>query len=247
MIEVIPALDITGGLVVDARFGSRDRHVPLDTFLAASSAPVEVVEGMLRVFPFRRVYLTDLDAIAGRPTQIYTVASLQIHFPHVEFWVDNGAGDDAGVRAWLEHRPGLLVLGSDAQKDASLLARYRDTDRIVLSLDYRAEAGVGAADIFEWPTLWPERVIVSTAARSGFGAGPDLARLRAVRASAGSRSIYAAGCVRDAHDLSVLEEAGMAGALVASGLYDRRIRTEDLEEVARAAPDDMVRTAQTAI
>ena len=247
MIEVIPFLDIRGGQVVDTRFGSRGRALPLDTSLAPSSAPTEVVEGMLRVFPFRRLYLTDLDAVAGRPAQIYTVASLETRFPEVEFWVDNGVGDDVGVCSWLEHRQGLLVLGSDAQKDASLLARYRDTDRIVLSLDYRAEAGVGAAEIFELPALWPERVIVSTVARAGSGAGPDLARLRAVKASAGARSIYAAGCVRDANDLIVLEEAGLTGALVAAGLYDGRIRTEHLEGFAFGASDDVVQRAETAV
>ena len=247
MIEVIPVIVIRGGQVVDTRFGSRGTPVPLDTPLASSSAPAEVVAGMLGVFPFRRLYLTDLDAIAGRPAQIYTVASLQTRFPEVEFWVENGACDDIGVRSWLEHRQGLLVLGSDAQKDASLLARYGDTDRIVLSLDYGAKAGVGAAEIFEQPTLWPERVIVSTVARAGSGARPDLARLRAVKASAGARSIYAAGCVRDANDLAVLEEAGLTGALVVAGLHDGRIRTEDLEGFAWAASDAMVLRAETAL
>ncbi len=70
-----------------------------------------------------------------------------------------------------------------------------------------------------------------TLARVGSGAGPDLARLAAIRSVAGEREIYAAGGVRDAVDLSALKAAGAAGALIATALHDGRIGRADLEAI----------------
>ena len=72
----------------------------------------------------------------------------------------------------------------------------------MLSLDFRGDAFQGPQEILAEPALWPRRVIVMTLARVGSGAGPDLARLAAIRSIAGGREIYAAGGVRDAADLS---------------------------------------------
>lgn len=230
MIDVVPTIEIRAGDVVDSRLTVGDLVAPLVTPIAASCAPVDVVEGLLRIFPFRRMHLLDRDALDGAPAQVYTTASLETRFPDVEFWVDNGASDEAAVRAWLEHRRSLLVLGSQTQTDGRLVAHYAPTERIVLSLDYRGEAGAGAADIFEQPAFWPTRVLVVTPAR--IGAGPDVPKLRAVKACAGDRAIYAGTGVRDARDLAALEDAGIEGGLVSSALHEGRIGAEDLAATA---------------
>ena len=67
-----------------------------------------------------------------------------------------------------------------------------------------------------------------TLARVGSGAGPDLDRLRSIRDAAPGKKVYAAGGVRDAADLIALKRAGMAGALVASCLHDRRLSGSDI-------------------
>ena len=60
--------------------------------------------------------------------------------------------------------------------------------------------------------------------------GPDLDRLRAIRAAAPDRAIYAAGGVRGAADLKALRRDGIAGALVATSLHDGRLTSSDIAE-----------------
>jgi len=60
----------------------------------------------------------------------------------------------------------------------------------------------------------------------GTTAGPDLARLARCRALAPKSRCYSAGGVRDIRDLERLQDAGAAGALLASALHDGLINAE---------------------
>jgi phosphoribosylformimino-5-aminoimidazole carboxamide ribotide isomerase len=88
-------------------------------------------------------------------------------------------------------------------------------------------------------SAWPEKVIVMTLAHVGSGAGPDVERLAAVRASAPGHKIYAAGGVRDVNDLIALARAGITGALVATSLHDGRLGRADIERVAAETASDL--------
>ena len=70
-------------------------------------------------------------------------------------------------------------------------------------------------------------------ARVGGTAGPDLRRLRGVRAQAPGRRVYAAGGVRGAKDLAELRAVGCAGVLLASALHDGRLGSGELARIAR--------------
>ena len=49
--EVIPVIDLKGGTVVRARHGLRDSYAPIDTQLARTSAPIDIVAGFLTIHP----------------------------------------------------------------------------------------------------------------------------------------------------------------------------------------------------
>jgi phosphoribosylformimino-5-aminoimidazole carboxamide ribotide isomerase len=226
--EVIPVVDLMGGLVVHARAGERDRYRPLESPLAASSEPADVVRGLLALHPFRSLYIADLDAIQGRGDHIAAVRSLKAAFPEVAFWVDAAFCGECSCRRFLGGGIGRLVLGSESQSGAHLLERLGGDPGLVLSLDFRGDARLGPAELFDRPELWPERLIVMTLAAVGGGGGPDYARLGEVLAAAGDRKVYAAGGVRGAADLERLAEIGCAGVLVASALHDGRIKAAEL-------------------
>lgn len=216
--EVIPVLDLQGGQVVHARGGQRHAYRPLRTPLSAGSAPADVLAGLLRLHPFRRVYVADLDAIERRGSHAALLASLARAHPGLEIWLDAGAADDAALSA-VQALGLVAVLGSESQRDAALLRARRDDPLVVLSLDFRAASFQGPAALLAETALWPRRVIAMTLAAVGGAAGPDLARVSAIAARAGDRAVYAAGGVRDAADLAALAERGAAGALVASALH----------------------------
>src|SRR5437868_40616 len=61
--EIIPVIDLKGGVVVRARMGQRDQYRPIETPLSPTSDPVDVVRGLLSVSALRTLYVADLDAI----------------------------------------------------------------------------------------------------------------------------------------------------------------------------------------
>lgn len=225
--DVIPVIDLLGGAVVHARGGRRDEYRPIETPLSPSAAPAAVLEGLLRLHPFRHLYVADLDAIEGRGGHAEVLAALARQGP--EIWLDNGARDAVALAAW----PGTLLLGSESQTGTALLAALRDEPRIALSLDFRGETFLGPPEILADSTLWPRRVVVMTLARVGGGAGPDLGRIAAVLARAEGRAVYAAGGVRNAADLRDVAELGAAGALVATALHSGAISGDALKAIAR--------------
>jgi phosphoribosylformimino-5-aminoimidazole carboxamide ribotide isomerase len=221
--EIIPVLDLKQGVVVHARMGRRDQYRPIETPLAATSRPVDVTRGLLAIYPFKTFYIADLDAIERTGDNDAAFALLKTEFPDLIFWVDNGAADLARARSWLETGLGNLVLGSESQSDCSLLGSLSGDARVILSLDYRADAFLGPAALLGDPASWPSKVIAMMLARVGSGNGPDMDRLSGIRATAPDKLIYAAGGVRDPVDLAALRRAGIAGALVATCLHNGKL------------------------
>jgi len=234
--EVIPVIDLKRGEVVRARAGRRDEYQPLKP----SSVPAEVVAGLLRLFPFRRCYAADLDAIERHGEHDAVLQTLAAVHKNLEFWVDNGIGDAAAAEAWLARGIGTLVLGSESQAGTAILHALAGHPRVVLSLDFRDDAFLGPGAILEDPRLWPPRVIVMTLSRVGAGQGPDLDRLADIRRRAPGRRVYAAGGVRNAADLTALSGIGVAGALVATALHSGAITAAELASFAR--PEGRART-----
>ncbi len=215
-------IDIRGGLVVRARAGERAAYRPIETPLAPSPDPVAVAEGLLAAVPSRRLYVADLDAIETRLPQHPVLARLRRAFPEHELWVDGGFSEEDAVARFLDAGLGRAVLGTESLREASLLARYRAG--AILSLDSRGDALLGLPELHADSSLWPDDVIVMTLARVGAGLGPDLERVREVRAHSPETRIYAAGGLRGPEDLAPLAEAGAAGILVASAIHDGRLR-----------------------
>ena len=226
--QIIPVIDLKGGIVVRARMGERAAYAPLLTPLAATSLPLDVVAGLLALHPFGTLYVADLDAIAGMGNHAGVLAQLAAAFPGLRLWVDNGMADGALAQAWLAANDGDLVIGSESQRGLTLVEQLRDHPRMILSLDFRGDDFQGPPALLAQPELWPQRVIVMTLARVGSGAGPDMTRLAGIVAVAGRRSVFAAGGLRGAADLRALERSGVAGVLVASALHDGRLGRGDL-------------------
>ncbi len=216
------------GQVVHARMGLRAQYRPLRSPLAGNdSDPLRVVDALLGLHPFRRLYVADLDAIAGRVGHADTIAAIGRRHPAIELWVDRGQRDPAAATT----TAAVPVLGTE-----SLGAVPVDVapSRWVLSLDFRGGRLLGAEAWLQSSHQWPDAVIAMTLDRVGSTAGPDLQLLRALRAAAPHRRLYAAGGVRDGTDLSALAATDVHGVLLASALHDGRIGRDDLRRFAAA-------------
>lgn len=224
--DIIPVIDLKAGQVVHARRGDRASYRPIATPLSSSAEPAAVARGLMALHPFRRLYIADLDAIAGAGDNRSSVSAIHVAFPTLELWVDRGIATADAAQDWIREGLGPVVAGSESARSLEGLSATLAAggDDGVLSLDYRGEDFQGPRAILDQPQRWPRRVVAMTLARIGSGAGPDLAKLRTIKALAGAgRAVYAAGGVRDAGDLAALRSHDIAGALVATSLHDGRI------------------------
>lgn len=221
-----------GGKVVRARRGERHAYLPVVSQLCRSSAPLAVVQALLELYPFTRLYIADLDAIQGIGTHQKTIATIRNHFPGLDIWLDAGIASITEWQAWqsLELQ---CVIGSESQasmESAQQLIKHIGVDRAVLSLDTGQEGRRGPNALFTASAYWPEKIIAMTLARVGSQQGPDWEALDGMQA--GTHHIYAAGGVRNAADLLMLKRRGMAGVLVASALHDGVVDRETLTQLA---------------
>jgi phosphoribosylformimino-5-aminoimidazole carboxamide ribotide isomerase len=226
--DVIPVIDIKNGEVVHAQGGRRDTYRPIRTPLSATSAPADVAAGLLRLAPFRQIYIADLDAIECRLANDAAIEAIARAVPGVELWIDSGIADADAARAWLGGCLHCLVVGSESQRGIETIQSLRDEQRVLLSLDFRGDVFQGPPGLLEDAALWPARVIVMTLARVGAAAGPDTDSVASIAARAQGRAVVGAGGVRNKADLLALQQAGAAAVLVATALHTGALTADDL-------------------
>ena len=121
--EIVPVIDLKGGQVVHARAGRRDSYRPIRSRLAGDSTPLTVVHGLRALHPFDRLYVADLDAIAGRGGHDAVLDALREAFPDLALWVDNGLSGVGACRAWLD-RGGVAFQRAPSTPDGGNCSLY---------------------------------------------------------------------------------------------------------------------------
>jgi phosphoribosylformimino-5-aminoimidazole carboxamide ribotide isomerase len=228
--EIVPVLDLKGGVVVHARRGARADYAPLRSPLVEGSEPVAVARALCAVCRTKTLYVADLDALGGAPVNETTLAALA---SVAELWVDAGAvsPDRAAAleRAGVARNVvGTESIGADVPSGNQLAA-----PPLVLSLDLREGKLIspdprlaGGPPALAAPlarALNVRELVVIDLARVGSGSGPPLDAVAELARALPGAAIYAGGGVRDDRDLCGLESAGAAGALVATALHEGRI------------------------
>jgi len=223
--QIVPVLDLKGGLVVHARRGQRDAYAPLQSPLVDGCEPVAVARALTTVCRTRILYVADLDALAGNPIDETTLAGLA---SVAEPWVDAGAATPETAAAL--HRAGVarnvvgtesLGLGAEITPPVVLSIDLRDGRLISQDPDLADREPTAAAPLAR--ALNVRELLVIDLARVGSGTGPPLQAVAELAAALPGADIYAGGGVRDDADLRALESAGATGALVATALHEGRI------------------------
>jgi phosphoribosylformimino-5-aminoimidazole carboxamide ribotide isomerase len=228
--QIVPVLDLKGGIVVHARRGARDEYAPLRSPLVEGCEPVPVARALCAACRTRRLYVADLDALGGQPAGEATLTALG---SVAEIWVDAGA--TTPQRATVLARAGAArnVVGTESLSGARTDGSRLRPPPLVLSVDLRGgrlispdralhgrdpSAAAALARAFAVTEL-----LVIDLARVGSGSGPPLDAVGELAAALPGVAIYAGGGVRNDEDLRALETAGAAGALVATALHEGRI------------------------
>ena len=228
-------IDLLNGTVVHAQQGQRQHYQPIQSVLSASSDVFSIVGGLLKLYPFRTIYIADIDAITNDGNHFEQIELLSGLYPQVNWWVDNGVHN---INARILYAPQAnirVVLGSEnihTLQDYRAIS-YAYQSRHVLSLDMLNDKELGAAELHNTGLYWPDDAICMTLNNVGSNAGPDLARLQALIQLNLMRkkpaNLFAAGGVANIEDLQALTNLGLAGVLVATALHNGSINTNDLQ------------------
>lgn len=227
--EIIPVIDLMHGHVVHARMGQRQHYQPIQSLLCQSSAPIDIVSALVELYPFKRIYIADLNAITGQSNHSPVISHIQMQYPDIEIWLDAGIKNANALALW-ETLNVTHVIGSENLASTHDLTEIslQLNDNFILSLDFNQTGFIGPTSLQSNSECWPEKVIVMTLKQVGSQLGADIELLQEVIIHAKGHAVYAAGGVRDNDDVNTLQELHIAGALVATALHNKKLALEKI-------------------
>lgn len=248
-IDIIPVIDLKGGCVVHGIAGHRDEYLPIVSKLCDSPQPIAVATAFQNVFGLRRLYIADLDAIAGMPPSSDVYRELQQR--GFSLLVDAGVREPADARRLLSQGIETIVVGletiSGPQALDAILQEHSDS-KILFSLDLASGAPMGNRAAWNWRSpeeildhvlsIGVNRILLLDLAHVGMGGGTGTDSL-AWRAASNpaKRELIVGGGIRGIDDLMRLTTYGVDGVLVASALHDGRLTPEHVRRIATRPPD----------
>lgn len=241
MFNVIPVIDLLGGVVVHAKKGERTHYQPIQSQLTPSYQALDIVASLLDVYPFKQLYIADLDAIQRLNTpsalNFNVIADIKQRYHELDLWVDAGIKHAEDLNRW--HLSGLnLVIGTEnfTHFDDFLAVRELLQDNFILSLDYFSAGYQGPIELIEHSTYWPKDVIIMSLANVGANQGVNTTLLNTLQQQSPQTNLYAAGGVRNLEDLQSLQTMGLAGVLIATALHQQQITKSDLKALHKKSP-----------
>ena len=259
--DVIPVIDLAGGLAVHARGGDRTRYPPVRSAVAPGSQgdPSALLRGYREMLGAKACYVADLDAIRGGAVQRATLAELARleARPAGPLLVDAGASGPDGAHEVLSSGASEVVIGLETLRAFADLGAVVDQvgpSRVIFSLDLRLgqpmlhsvlEGVVATGDPLEVAARavghGVHTLLVVDVGRVGTGCGVDLDLVARLRSRLPSVRLIAGGGVMTRRDLDRMRDAGCDGALVASAVHSGAITSADV--AALATPPDPAQSA----
>ncbi len=225
--EIIPVIDLMGGIVVHAKAGTRHQYQPLKSTVTHSTEPLQVIEDLLSYHSFTTVYIADLDAIMQGINNRALYKRVVEEFPAITVWLDSGIEKQDQKNA-LRDIPRLIpIVASETWSDKQSPV-WNKSD--VLSLDFKQGDIIGDDLFLKQYGEWPETVIAMNLDCIGIDLGPDIALLQTLKSKRSDIRFIAAGGVRNDRDLCMLKREGVSAALVASALHSGALDKVELKK-----------------
>lgn len=227
--NIIPVLDLMNGQVVHAKHGDRLNYLPIQSTLCSSSQPLPIVDAFLELYPFKQLYIADINAIQKSGNHRNIISSIALAFPNLEIYLDAGFSSTEDINIFNEIKV-IPVLGSESITtiDAYRAITKEHKKRMLLSLDFKNDVYQGPPALLQDSKYWPNELIVISLSKVGSQSGPDLEKLKHLKEMSPQTKIYAAGGIRDLGDLNTLKSANIDGALIASAIHNGNLSQTDL-------------------
>ncbi|HEY3011390.1 MAG TPA: HisA/HisF-related TIM barrel protein [Gemmatimonadales bacterium] len=255
--QIIPVLDIAGGIAVHAQAGDRTGYAPLESDLVPGQVgdAVAVLRAFHAILGIYQCYVADLDAIQGGAVQrtlLRELAEFHTGFAGA-LLVDAGTHLPEGALEVLSCGASEVVVGLEtlhAFSDLRSIVGVVGASRVVFSLDLRLGNPVLHNTLQDARGAGPDPVrlaeqaagtgvasiLVLDLGRVGTGCGVDLGLLESLRRLLPDVRLLAGGGVLTRRDLERMRDAGCDGALVASAIHTGRLTAADLAAVSHRDP-----------
>jgi phosphoribosylformimino-5-aminoimidazole carboxamide ribotide isomerase len=224
---VIPAIDLRGGHAVRLVRGNPDEETTY------ADHPVAVAE-RFQGEGARRLHVVDLDAALGEGSNAAAVQAI-CHAVAIPVQVGGGIRTLEAIGDILETGAARAILGTAAAADPAFVTRAVEefAEQVVVAVDVRGGRLMVRGWTEEGPLLkdaltaldeaGAPRYLVTSIARDGTLAGPDLALYGRVRKLT-DRPVIASGGVRDADDVWALRDLGCEAVVTGKALYERTLK-----------------------
>lgn len=226
--RLIPVLDVLHGVVVRGVGGRRHEYQPIQSRLTSATDPFQVASAMIHTFRPAEIYIADLDAIQGRPSQLGELPT------GVTYWVDAGVAN-AMMAAMVAERGWHVVAGLETVGSVADLNNIVDCvtpERVIFSLDLKA-----GKPLREWHNATTplaiatqaieagiRRMILLDLAQVGSGGGTGTNELCHQLATRYPHvSFITGGGLATQQDIIAQANIGAAAVLIASALHDGRL------------------------
>jgi phosphoribosylformimino-5-aminoimidazole carboxamide ribotide isomerase len=253
--QIIPVLDIAGGIAVHAQAGDRTQYAPLESDLVPGRVgdPIALLRAFHSNLGIHECYVADLDAIQGGAVQRSLLRELAAF--HTGFsgalLVDAGTHLPEGALEVLSCGASEVVVGLETLQAFSDLESIRElvgSSRVVFSLDLRLGNPILHPALQDARGAAPEAlslaeqaanagvgsILILDLGRVGTGCGVDLGLVESMRRRLPNVRLLAGGGVLTRLDLERMRDAGCDGALVASAIHTGRVTPADLAAVSRS-------------
>jgi phosphoribosylformimino-5-aminoimidazole carboxamide ribotide isomerase len=133
MVEIIPVLDIRGGIAVAGKSGLRDKYLPLQSVFSKSHDPVKIAKSL----PFDRLYVADLDGIVNQGPDFRTLRRLS---EIKKIMVDIGVRDARDLNSFNDFNC-EIILGTETIKNRKVISKALKLfgNRIIISIDLKED------------------------------------------------------------------------------------------------------------
>lgn len=233
ILELLPAIDVTGGQAVRLSSGSIDE--------GSWGSPIDVARSFDEAGA-RWVHLVDLDLAFGRGENSELLARVIREVP-VCVELSGGITSRAAIEAGLAMGPERVNIATQALEDIDAVCEVVDTfgERVAVCLDVRGDRLAARGGSGEGGNVWEAlrvlneagvaRLVVTDVTRDGQMNGSNRDLLARV-ADQSSARIIASGGVNSLADIEALRALGIEGAIVGKALYQGAFTLADALDVA---------------
>jgi phosphoribosylformimino-5-aminoimidazole carboxamide ribotide isomerase len=238
-LKIIPVIDVLNGIAVHAIRGERRHYRPLKSVLCSSVDPVEMAL-TFESLGFDRLYLADLDAILGKPTDFALYQRIHAK-TNLVFMVDAGVAEVSKAEKLLKAGVSEIVIGTETLRSLEFVnqaVKSFGEDRVVVSVDLKRGKVMSVSENVKSmsPVLLVQKleeigvgqIILLDLDRVGTERGANVEVLKDVLERTKVK-VLAGGGIRSFQDLENLRTLGASGALVATALHNGKLEVNELK------------------